>query len=61
MKKYLVNYTETFTGQIVVEAEDEEMANKKVCDLIDCDELVPTESYDGHDITVDFIKEVKDE
>ncbi len=57
MKKYLVNYTETFTGQIEVEADNEEMANNKVCEMIDSDELVPTECYDGHDITVDFAME----
>ena len=57
MKKYLVNYTETFTGQIEVEADNEEMANNKVCEMIDSDELVPTERYNGHDITVDFAEE----
>ena len=59
MKKYLVNYTETFTGQIEVEADNEEMANDKVCEMIDSDELVPSERYDGHEITVDFAKEEK--
>ena len=57
MKKYLVNYTEMFTGQIEVEADNEEMANDKVCEMIDSDELVPTERYDGHEITVDFAEE----
>ena len=59
MKKYLVNYTETFTGQIEVEADNEEMANNKVCEMIDSDELIPSERYDGHEITVDFAKEEK--
>lgn len=59
MKKFLVNYTETFTGQIEVEADNEEMANNKVCEMIDSDELVPSEHYDGHEITVDFAKEEK--
>ena len=57
MKKYLVNYTEVFTGQIEVEADNEEMANDKVCEMIDSDELIPTERYDGHEITVDFAEE----
>ena len=57
MKKYLVNYTEIFTGQIEVEADNEEMANDKVCEMIDSDELIPTERYDGHEITVDFAEE----
>lgn len=57
MKKYLINYTEVFTGQIEVEADNEEMANDKVCEMIDSDELVPTERYDGHEITVDFAEE----
>lgn len=56
MKKYLVNYTETFTGQIEVEADNEEMANNIVCEMIDSDELVPTERYDGHEVTVDFVR-----
>lgn len=57
MKKFLVNYTETFSGQVEVEADNEEMANDIVCAMIDSDELVPTERYDGHDITVDFAME----
>lgn len=57
MRKYLINYTEVFTGQIEVEADNEEMANDKVCEMIDSDELVPTERYDGHEITVDFAEE----
>ena len=57
MKKYLVNYTETFTGMVEVEADNEEMANNKVCEMIDSDELVPTERYDGHEVTVDFVME----
>ena len=59
MKKYLVNYTETFTGQIEVEADNEEMANNKVCEMIDSNELVLSELYDGHEVTVNFAKEVK--
>lgn len=57
MKKYLVTYTETFTGQIEVEADNAETANDKVCEMIDSDELVPSERYTGHDITVDFAEE----
>lgn len=57
MKKYLVTYTETFTGQIEVEADNTETANNKVCEMIDSDELVPTERYNGHEITVDFAEE----
>ena len=57
MKKYLVTYTETFTGQIEVEADNKEMANDKVCEMIDSDELDPTKRYDGHDVTVDFAEE----
>lgn len=57
MKKYLVNYTEIFTGQIEVEADNEEMAIDKVRKMIESDELVPTERYDGHEITVDFAEE----
>lgn len=30
MKTFLVNYTELFSGQIEVEADNEEMANDKV-------------------------------
>lgn len=59
MKKYLVTYTETFTGQVEVVADNEEMANNKVCEMIDSDELVPTERYTGHDVTVDFAEEEK--
>ena len=57
MKKYLINYTETFTGQIEVEADNEEMANNKVREMIDSDELIPTDRYDGHEVTVDFVME----
>lgn len=59
MKKFLVNYTEIFTGQIEVEADNTEMANNKICEMIDSDELVPTERYDNHEVTVDFAKEIK--
>lgn len=58
--KYMINYTEIFTGQIEVEAESKELANDKVCDMIDSDSLIPSKQYDGHEITVDFVKEVKD-
>jgi len=58
MKKYMVTYTEVFTGQVEVEADNEEKANDMVCKMIDSDELVPTERYDGHEITVDFAEEV---
>lgn len=59
MKKYLVNYTETFTGQIEVEADNEEMANNKVCGMIDSGKLNPAEKYDGHEVTVDFVREIE--
>lgn len=58
MKKFLVNYTETYTGQIEVEAKSKDEAMNKVRDKIDCDELDPTKNYDGHDVTVDFAEEV---
>lgn len=53
--KYLVNYTETYTGQIEIEAESKEQANDIVCKMIDCEKLIPSETYDGHEITIDFI------
>lgn len=56
--KYNVTYTEVFTGQYEVEANSEEEAMQKVSDLIEADELVPSEKYDGHEITVDFAEEV---
>ena len=38
--KYMINYTEIFTGQIEVEAESKGLANDKVCDMIDSDSLM---------------------
>lgn len=58
MKKYQVCYTEVFTGFKEIEANSEEEAMGKVTDLIECDELVPTETYSGHEITVDFAEEL---
>lgn len=57
---FLVNYTETFTGQVIVSAQSEEDAIKIVRQKIDNEDLVPSESFDGHEVTVDFAKEVKD-
>lgn len=58
MKTFLVNYTETFTGQVEVYADSESEAMDIVSRQIEADELVPSESYDGDDITVDFAEEV---
>lgn len=58
MKTFLVNYTETFTGQVEVNAESEEEAMKIVNEQIESDELVPSQRYDGHDVTVDFAEEI---
>ena len=58
MRKFMVNYTEVYTGQIEVEAESEDEAMDKVRDKINCDELDPTKMYDGHEVTVDFAEEV---
>ena len=58
MKEYQVCYTEVFTGYKIVRANSMEEAMKKVTDLIECDELVPTETYSGHEITVDFAEEL---
>lgn len=60
MKKYLVTYTETFTGTYEVEADSENEAIGKVEELIDSDELDPTEKYDGHEITVDYAEEYEE-
>ena len=56
MKKFLVNYKETFSGLIEVEADNEEMANDKICEMIDSGELDPTKDYGSHDITVNLAK-----
>ena len=58
MKTFMVNYTETFTGQIAVKAESKEKAMEIVNEQIESDELVPSQRYDGHDVTVDFADEV---
>lgn len=58
MKTFLVNYTETFTGQVEVYADSEAEAMDIVSRQIETDELVPSERYCGHDITVDFAEEV---
>lgn len=60
MKTFLVNYTETFTGQVEVKAESESQAMGMVTDMIECDELVPSERYDGHEITVDYATEIEE-
>lgn len=60
MKKYLVTYTEIFTGQAKIEANSEAEAMGKVTDLIECDELVPTKRYNGHEVTVDCAEEVEE-
>lgn len=59
MKKYLVTYTEIYTGTIEVNAKTNEEAMELVQDLIETKQLVPSETYDGHEITVDFAEEVK--
>lgn len=56
--KYRVTYTEVFTGTIDVDAKTKEDAMELVSDLIEKDELDPTETYNGHEITVDFAEEV---
>lgn len=59
MKNYLVTYTEIYTGTIEVNAKTKEEAMELVQDLIETKQLVPSETYDGHEITVDFAEEVK--
>lgn len=59
MKNYLVTYTEIYTGTIEVKAKSNEEAMELVQDLIETKQLVPSETYDGHEITVDFAEEVK--
>jgi len=58
MKTFMVTYTEIFTGQVEVKAESEEDAMEIVKEQIESDELVPSQRYDGHEITVDFADEV---
>lgn len=59
MKKYLVTYTEIYTGTIEVSAKTNEEAMELVEELIEKKQLIPSETYDGHEITVDFAEEVK--
>ena len=59
MKNYLVTYTEIYTGTIEVSAKANEEAIELVEELIEKKQLVPSELYDGHEITVDFAEEVK--
>ena len=54
---YRVTYTEIFTGSKEVEANSQEEAMQIVNEMIEQDELVPSESYDGHEITVDYAEE----
>ena len=61
MKNYLVTYTEIYTGTIEVKAKSNEEAMELVQDLIETKQLIPSEIYDGHEITVDFVEEVKNE
>lgn len=58
MKTFMVTYTETFTGQVEVQANSEVEAINLVNEQISSDQLVPTERYDGHDITIDYAEEV---
>lgn len=58
MKKFLVTYTEVFTGQKEVIAESGEQAMEQVRQMIESDNLDPTNEYDGHEITVDYAEEV---
>ena len=59
MKKYLVTYTEVYTGTYEVASNSENEAIDFVRGLIEKDELIPSETYDGHEITVDFAEEIK--
>ena len=59
MKNYLVTYTEIYTGTVEVKAKTNEEAMKLVEELIEKKQLIPSEIYDGHEITVDFAEEVK--
>ena len=59
MKNYLVTYTEIYTGTVEVKAKTKEEAMELVQDLIEKKQLIPSEIYDGHEITVDFAEEVK--
>ena len=59
MKNYLVTYTEIYTGTVEVKAKTKEEAMELVQDLIETKQLIPSEIYDGHEITVDFAEEVK--
>ena len=59
MKNYLVTYTEIYTGTIEVSAKANEEAIELVEELIEKKQLIPSELYDGHEITVDFAEEVK--
>ena len=58
MKTFMVNYTEIFTGQVEVHANSEEEAMDVIRGQIETDDLVPSERFDGHEITVDFAEEV---
>ena len=59
MKNYLVTYTEIYTGTVEVKAKTNEEAMELVQDLIETKQLIPSEIYDGHEITVDFEEEEK--
>ena len=59
MKNYLVTYTEIYTGTVEVKAKTNEGAMELVEELIEKKQLIPSEIYDGHEITVDFAEEVK--
>ena len=61
MKNYLVTYTEIYTGTVEVKAKTNEEAMELVEELIERKQLIPSEIYDGHEITVDFAEEVKNE
>ena len=61
MKKYLVTYTEVYTGTLEVNSNNENEAIDFVRNLINKKELMPSEIYDGYEITVDFAEEVKHE
>ena len=59
MKNYLVTYTEIYTGTIEDKEKTNEEAMELVEELIEKKQLIPSEIYDGHEITVDFAEEVK--
>lgn len=56
MKKYTVGYSEIYSGTIEIEADSEAEANDIICNMIDSGALDPSVTYDGHEVSVDFIE-----